>query len=85
MFVGVVVENFHRCRIEQEREERAVRAIKNARKNEEKRKSMQYKDTMDNWILCTEFVLICQYRVAREALLAGIQTFQTADTQICYI
>ena len=39
MFVGVVVENFHRCRIEQEREERAVRAIKNARKNEEKRRS----------------------------------------------
>ena len=39
MFVGVVVENFHRCRIEQEREERAVRAIKKARKNEEKRKS----------------------------------------------
>ena len=32
MFVGVVVENFHRCRIEQEREERAVRAIKKARK-----------------------------------------------------
>ena len=47
MFVGVVVENFHRCRIEQEREERAVRAIKNARKNEEKRKSMQYKE-IDN-------------------------------------
>lgn len=41
MFVGVVVENFHRCRIEQEREERAVRAIKNARKNEAKRKSKQ--------------------------------------------
>ena len=42
MFVGVVVENFHRCRIEQEREERAVRAIKNARKNEEKRKSNMF-------------------------------------------
>ena len=53
MFVGVVVENFHRevlsqspvlmsacrCRIEQEREEKAVRAIKDARKNEEKRQS----------------------------------------------
>ena len=36
MFVGVVVENFHRCRIEQEKEEKAVRAIKKA-KNEAKR------------------------------------------------
>ena len=39
MFVGVVVENFHRCRAEQDREERAVRAIKRARKIEERRKS----------------------------------------------
>ena len=39
MFVGVVVENFHRCRAEQEKEERAARAIKRAKKIEERRKS----------------------------------------------
>ena len=39
MFVGVVVENFHRCREELEREERAARALKKAKKIEERRKS----------------------------------------------
>ena len=36
MFVGVVVENFHRCRAELEREERAASRIKKARKVEER-------------------------------------------------
>lgn len=40
MFVGVVVENFHRCREQQEAEERARRAEKRARKLEKRRKSM---------------------------------------------
>ena len=39
MFVGVVVENFHRCRAEQEKEERARRAAKRAKKIEERRRS----------------------------------------------
>ncbi|CAG7727553.1 unnamed protein product [Allacma fusca] len=39
MFVGVVVENFHRCREEQEREERAARALKRQRKLEKRRRS----------------------------------------------
>ena len=39
MFVGVVVENFHRCRAEQEKEERAMRAAKRAKKLEERRRS----------------------------------------------
>ena len=41
MFVGVVVENFHRCRAEQEKEERARRAAKRAKKIEERRRSMK--------------------------------------------
>ena len=41
MFVGVVVENFHRCRAAQEKEERAARAIKRAKKIEERRKRKQ--------------------------------------------
>ena len=40
MFVGVVVENFHKCREEQEREEKARRAAKRAKKFEEKRRSI---------------------------------------------
>ncbi|KAF2363799.1 Ion transport domain [Trinorchestia longiramus] len=41
MFVGVVVENFHRCREEQEKEEKARRAEKRAKKLEKKRKKMR--------------------------------------------
>lgn len=38
MFVGVVVENFHRCREEQEKEEKIRRAAKRAVQLEKKRK-----------------------------------------------
>ncbi|ODM88419.1 Voltage-dependent T-type calcium channel subunit alpha-1H [Orchesella cincta] len=41
MFVGVVVENFHRCREEQEKEERALRAIKRQHKLEKRRRKMR--------------------------------------------
>ncbi|XP_012271946.2 voltage-dependent T-type calcium channel subunit alpha-1H [Orussus abietinus] len=40
MFVGVVVENFHRCREEQEKEERVRRAAKRALQMEKKRRRM---------------------------------------------
>ncbi|CAK9796450.1 Voltage-dependent T-type calcium channel subunit alpha-1H [Anthophora quadrimaculata] len=40
MFVGVVVENFHRCREEQEKEERVRRAAKRALQMEKKRRKM---------------------------------------------
>lgn len=40
MFVGVVVENFHRCREEQEKEERVRRAAKRALQLEKRRKRM---------------------------------------------
>ncbi|XP_054719182.1 voltage-dependent T-type calcium channel subunit alpha-1H-like, partial [Uloborus diversus] len=41
MFVGVVVENFHRCRKEQELEEKARRAAKRAKKMDKKRRKMR--------------------------------------------
>lgn len=41
MFVGVVVENFHKCRESQEQEEKARRAANHARKLERKRRSME--------------------------------------------
>ncbi|XP_072152992.1 voltage-dependent T-type calcium channel subunit alpha-1G isoform X2 [Bemisia tabaci] len=40
MFVGVVVENFHRCREEQEKEERVRRLAKKAKQMEKKRRKM---------------------------------------------
>ena len=39
MFVGVVIENFHKCRAAQEREEKARNAAKRARKIEKARNS----------------------------------------------
>lgn len=41
MFVGVVVENFHKCRESQEKEEKARRAEKRAQKLDQKRRSKQ--------------------------------------------
>ncbi len=41
MFVGVVIENFHKCRAEQEREEKARRAAKRAHKFEDRRRKMK--------------------------------------------
>ncbi|CAF3788788.1 unnamed protein product [Rotaria socialis] len=41
MFVGVVVENFHKCRAEQEREEKARRTAKRAKKIDRKRRRMR--------------------------------------------
>ncbi|RWS11836.1 voltage-dependent T-type calcium channel subunit alpha-1G-like protein, partial [Dinothrombium tinctorium] len=51
MFVGVVVENFHRCREEQEKEERARRAEKRARKLEKRRRSMHCSENRSSSIL----------------------------------
>ena len=41
MFVGVVIENFHKCRAKQEREEKARRAAKRAKQMEDRRKRMR--------------------------------------------
>ena len=78
MFVGVVVENFHRCRIEQEREERAVRAIKNARKNEEKRKSKT-----EFFYFISKFAIF--FRIAGKAILAKLFTVKNASSQACHL
>ena len=40
MFVGVVIENFHKCRAAQEQEEKAMNAIKRAKKIEKARKGI---------------------------------------------
>ena len=39
MFVGVVIENFHKCRESQEQEEKARREARHAKRLDQKRKS----------------------------------------------
>jgi len=46
MFVGVVVENFHKCRESQEQEEKARRAAVHARKIDRKRKRLLHHVTL---------------------------------------
>jgi len=41
MFVGVVIENFHKCRESQEQEEKARREARHAKRLNQKRKSTQ--------------------------------------------
>ncbi len=53
MFVGVVVENFHKCRESQEKEEKARRAAKRAKKMERKRRSMANPNYRPGLYLCT--------------------------------
>lgn len=57
MFVGVVVENFHRCREEQEKEERARRAEKRARKLEKRRRSRTLFCNINNYDTPSDFPL----------------------------
>lgn len=66
MFVGVVVENFHRCRREQEAEEKALRALKRAQKLEKRRKS---KWTTFFWMIQILTPLFSRFRNARAAVL----------------
>jgi len=66
MFVGVVVENFHRCREEQEKEERVRRLAKRAKQMEKKRRSEFLKNTITNNKLKIALFL---YRNARTTVL----------------
>ncbi|XP_069124372.1 voltage-dependent T-type calcium channel subunit alpha-1G-like isoform X2 [Argopecten irradians] len=52
MFVGVVVENFHKCRENQEKEERAIRAAKRSQKMEAKRKKLNRPPYWANYNKC---------------------------------
>ena len=59
MFVGVVVENFHKCRETQEKEERALRAEKRSQKMEQKRKSMIFKFLFGPRYFDSSFEVFC--------------------------
>ena len=83
MFVGVVVENFHRCRAEQEKEERARRAAKRAKKIEERRRSMKYSffhlfsrilSSFQYYMWCDQIVIKC-VKVKHQNLFTFILRF----------
>ncbi|KAF7415260.1 hypothetical protein HZH68_003749 [Vespula germanica] len=73
MFVGVVVENFHRCREEQEKEERARRAEKRAQQMEKKRRSLSNQNSRDRYhlrgLLADKATLCLFFRNARATVL----------------
>ncbi|KAF5289783.1 hypothetical protein FQA39_LY03700 [Lamprigera yunnana] len=56
MFVGVVVENFHRCREEQEKEERVRRAAKRSLQLEKRRRKMNEPPYYINYSPCRLFI-----------------------------
>lgn len=55
MFVGVVVENFHKCRQHQEAEEARRREEKRLRRLEKKRRSKE----LPKWFVC---LFVCRPR-----------------------
>lgn len=71
MFVGVVVENFHRCREEQEKEERVRRLAKRAKQMEKKRRSEKTANRifLSFTNLFVTFLSLPMYRNARTAVL----------------
>ena len=62
MFVGVVVENFHKCRESQEQEEKARRAAVHARKIDRKRKRSSRHVTLCS--LPSDYSLLGAFRAA---------------------
>lgn len=57
MFVGVVVENFHRCREEQEKEERVRRLAKRAKQMEKKRRRKHSLDFQNTNFVCSSLAV----------------------------
>lgn len=83
MFVGVVVENFHRCREEQEKEERVRRAAKRALQLEKRRRSKHdyFSDLLDLMKIFRILLLNCNVkiylRIKKNSLLLELILMQT--------
>ncbi|XP_045478266.1 voltage-dependent T-type calcium channel subunit alpha-1G isoform X2 [Harmonia axyridis] len=81
MFVGVVVENFHRCREEQEKEERVRRAAKRALQLEKRRKKMNeppYYINYPPWRLFIHGVVTSKYFDLAIAAVIGLNVVTMA-------
>uniref|UniRef100_A0A8D9B9F1 Voltage-dependent T-type calcium channel subunit alpha-1G n=1 Tax=Cacopsylla melanoneura TaxID=428564 RepID=A0A8D9B9F1_9HEMI len=81
MFVGVVVENFHRCREEQEKEERVRRLAKRAKQMEKKRRQMHeppYYSNYGKWRLLIHSVVTSKYFDLAIAAVIGLNVITMA-------
>ncbi|XP_063917204.1 voltage-dependent T-type calcium channel subunit alpha-1G-like isoform X2 [Zophobas morio] len=81
MFVGVVVENFHRCREEQEKEERIRRAAKRALQLEKRRRKMNeppYYINYAPWRLFIHNVVTSKYFDLAIAAVIGLNVVTMA-------
>ncbi|XP_017770530.1 PREDICTED: voltage-dependent T-type calcium channel subunit alpha-1H isoform X4 [Nicrophorus vespilloides] len=81
MFVGVVVENFHRCREEQEKEERVRRAAKRALQMEKRRRKMNeppYYINYSPWRMFIHNVVTSKYFDLAIAAVIGLNVVTMA-------
>ncbi|CAH1136170.1 unnamed protein product [Ceutorhynchus assimilis] len=81
MFVGVVVENFHRCREEQEKEERIRRAAKRALQLEKRRRKMKeppYYINYPPWRLFIHKIVTSKYFDLAIAAVIGLNVVTMA-------
>ncbi|CAH1954296.1 unnamed protein product [Acanthoscelides obtectus] len=81
MFVGVVVENFHRCREEQEKEERVRKAAKRALQLEKRRRKMNeppYYINYAPWRLDIHKIVTSKYFDLAIALVIGLNVITMA-------
>ncbi|XP_048519457.1 voltage-dependent T-type calcium channel subunit alpha-1G isoform X3 [Dendroctonus ponderosae] len=81
MFVGVVVENFHRCREEQEKEERIRRAAKRALQLEKRRRKMNeppYYINYPPWRLFIHKIVTSKYFDLAIAAVIGLNVVTMA-------
>ncbi|XP_023310380.1 voltage-dependent T-type calcium channel subunit alpha-1H [Anoplophora glabripennis] len=81
MFVGVVVENFHRCREEQEKEERIRKAAKRALQMEKRRRKMNeppYYINYSPWRLDIHKIVTSKYFDLAIALVIGLNVITMA-------
>ncbi|XP_056643693.1 voltage-dependent T-type calcium channel subunit alpha-1H-like isoform X1 [Diorhabda sublineata] len=81
MFVGVVVENFHRCREEQEKEEKIRKAAKRALRLEKRRRKMNelpYFISYPPWRLEIHKIVTSKYFDLAIALVIGLNVITMA-------
>ncbi|CAH1116001.1 unnamed protein product [Phaedon cochleariae] len=81
MFVGVVVENFHRCREEQEKEERVLKAAKRVLQMEKRRRKMHeppYYINYAPWRLDIHKIVTSKYFDLAIALVIGLNVITMA-------
>ncbi|XP_050308824.1 voltage-dependent T-type calcium channel subunit alpha-1G-like isoform X2 [Anthonomus grandis grandis] len=81
MFVGVVVENFHRCREEQEKEERVRRAAKRALQLAKRRRKMNeppYYINYPSWRLFIHKIVTSKYFDLAIAAVIGLNVITMA-------